>query len=336
MPSRAEPERAVISDCGTTDPELSRFLRYLQAEKDASRHTLANYRMDVLQFARRHWGTEAVPPYVWAEVDRFAARRFLVGFQKDECAPTTTARKASSLRSFFRFLEREGRVKRNPFVGVAVPRRDRRLPNVLSVAEMTRLLAAPARLAAARPDPPDQPDGERMLRAYAASRDTAILELLYSAGVRINECTSLDLGRVDLLSGVIRVLGKGKKERLCPLGAPAVRALRRMLEQRSALQRADMFSAAEKALFLNRRGGRLTPRSVERMMKECLHEAGLNPRLSPHALRHSFATHLLNAGADLRSVQELLGHASLSTTQIYAHVSIEKMKEVYRNAHPRA
>lgn len=168
------------------------------------------------------------------------------------------------------------------------------------------------------------------------ARDTAILELLYSTGMRVGELAGLTDEQVEYLSGVVKVRGKGKKERLCPFGRPAHRALRAAVESRDRFRLLLGKKGAAPALFLNRHGGRLTTRSVERMVKRYLPDAGLNPNISPHALRHSFATHMLDAGADLRSVQELLGHASLSTTQIYTHVSVERLKEVYEQAHPRA
>jgi site-specific recombinase XerD len=196
----------------------------------------------------------------------------------------------------------------------------------MSVAEVGRLLDTPLQRLQERP--PER--GAARARAVAAAaRDAAILEVLYSTGMRIQECASLLEDRIDFLGGVIRVLGKGRKERLCPMGAPAARALRRALESRCDARRGA-------PVFENSKGGRMTVRSMQRMMKGHLAHAGLNPRFSPHALRHSFATHLLDAGADLRVVQELLGHASLSTTQIYTHVSIERMREVYERAHPRA
>jgi integrase/recombinase XerC len=211
------------------------------------------------------------------------------------------------------------------------PRLARRLPVVLTVPQVAALLAAPARAWAekcARSGAPD-PDG-----AYAARRDTAILETLYSTGGRVSEIVGLTRGAVDLLGGVARVRGKGKKERLCALGRPAVQALERMLDEAEA--RWPDAAKPGHPLFLNLQGGPLTARSVERRLKTWLAAAGLPPEITPHKLRHSFATHLLDAGADLRSVQELLGHASLSTTQIYTHVSVARLKDVYRKAHPRA
>lgn len=311
------------------DPALLHFSRYLAGERNASHHTLANYLMDIRQFIAQQWGPEAGPPFRWNEVDRFAGRRFLASFQKQGCEASTTRRKLSSMRSLFRFLMREEYVKGNPFTGLALPRKVRRLPQVLSVDEVRRLLEAPLQAA-----PAGGPD--RAWDACARLRDAALLELIYSTGMRLAELTGLRDEQLDVLSGVVRVRGKGKKERLCPLGRPATRALRAYLEQRDLVISARGARGRPPALFLNKQGGALSPRSVERMMKKYLLQCGLSAERSPHALRHSFATHLLDAGADLRSVQELLGHASLSTTQIYTHVSIERLKEVYEKAHPRA
>lgn len=317
-----------IAQGGQNDPALEQFVRYLQGEKNASTHTIANYLMDLRQFILLHWGPDARPPFPWHEVDRFSARRFLASFQKSGCAPATARRKVSSLRTFFRFLLREELIKHNPVAGVVMPRRERKLPAVFTVEEVGRLLEAPLK----RADPPKPGTFE----ACARLRDAAILEILYSAGLRLSELAGLKESEIDLLSGVVRVRGKGKKERLCPLGGPAIRALRAYMDERERWLVAQGKDLRGAPLFVNKNGGALTPRSIERMMKKYLGEAGLDPSRSPHALRHSFATHLLDAGADLRSVQELLGHASLSTTQIYTHVSIDRLKEVYEKAHPRA
>lgn len=311
------------------DPMLTQFVRYLEGEKNASAHTIANYLMDLRQFIQQQWGTDARPPFRWAEVDRFAGRRFLAGFQKSGCSPSTARRKLSSLRSFFRFLVREEFLKTNPVAGLILPRRERRLPTVFSVEEVGRLLAEPLREDA-------EGGAEKAFSRCARFRDAAILEVIYSTGMRLGEVASLKEDQVDLLSGLIRVRGKGKKERMCPLGGPATKALRAYLDEREAWLGMSGKPRRGAPLFLNKWGGPLTPRSIERMMKKYLTAAGLDASRSPHALRHSFATHLLDAGADLRSVQELLGHASLSTTQIYTHVSIERLKEVYERAHPRA
>ncbi len=310
------------------------FAAYLSTEKNASRHTVTGYLQDIGQFVASAWGG-AAPPYAWERADRFTARRFLVAFQKAGLQPTTTARKLASLRSLYRFMQREERVTQNPFAGLRPPRRPSRLPDVLSVAEVARLLEAPEAVWKAERERSGREDREPA-REYAALRDTAVLELLYSTGARVGEAAALREQDADLLSGVVKVRGKGKKERLCPLGAPAGRALRAVLRKGADLWPVEARRAAQRPLFLNLKGGALTARSIERAMKRYLAAAGLGAGFSPHALRHSFATHLLDAGADLRSVQELLGHASLSTTQIYTHVSIERMKQVYGEAHPRA
>lgn len=319
----------------TDDPCVAQFAAYLEHERNASRHTLASYLMDIAQFARFAWTGDALPPFDWRTVDRFKSRAFLIDFQKRGSEATTTSRKLSSLRSFYRFMEREGMVPLNPFAGLKAPKRARKLPAFLSQAEVIRLLDAP--LQAWAGTRPPRRERERKLAEYAAMRDAAMLEVLYSTGGRVSEIAGLMEPQVDLLSGVVQVRGKGKKERLCALGRPAVKALRAARSLRDELwPEMSRRRGSDKPLFLNIRGGRLTPRSVERLLKKYLAAANLNPDLSPHALRHSFATHMLEAGADLRSVQELLGHASLSTTQIYTHVTVEKLKKVYDDAHPRA
>ena len=315
------------------DPAVARFVQHLRAERNASDHTLGAYLSDIRQFCGQLWGENSPPPYPWKSPDRFAARRFLASFQKAGLAPATASRKMSSLRSFFRFLMREGLVKDNPFSGLQQPKPRRRLPKVLDRAEMIRLLEAPARVRAQARAKEEK--GAGWFADYAALRDTAILELLYSTGMRIAELCGLTDARVDLLSGTALVRGKGKKERFCPIGRPAAQALQAALNARDGLV-SGLGLERTPALFVNVRGGALTPRSVERALKKYLADAGLDPAITPHVLRHSFATHLLDAGADLRSVQELLGHASLSTTQIYTHVSVERLKEEYGKAHPRA
>lgn len=312
----------------SADPDLRDFERYLEGEKDASGHTLEAYTRDILQFAAFAWPDQPAP-YAWASIQRPQARGFLVKMQSSGALPATTGRKLSSLRSFYKYLLREGRVEGNPFAGLPRPRRQRNLPHILSPEEMGRLLETPQRQLAARQTP-------SAFDRYRAVRDTAILEVLYSSGVRLSELMQLKEDRVDVIGGVIRVLGKGKKERLCPLGGPASAALQEAMDARVPFLAGLGKAGRPPALFLNKLGTPLTNRSVQRLLKSTLREAGLPEDLYPHALRHSFATHLLDAGADLRSVQELLGHSSLSTTQIYTHVSIERMKEVYNRAHPRA
>jgi integrase/recombinase XerC len=312
---------------------VEHFVRYLEGEKNASEHTISNYLIDIRQYCEIIWGEDAQPPYKWGETDRFSARKFLVFFQKLELAPTTTGRKLSALRSFYKFLLREEYVELNPFSGLNLPKKGSYLPQILSVSEVGKLLDAPMKYAETKQSTNPK---QKLWREYMVARDAAILELLYSTGMRINELVTLPEERIDILSGVARVRGKGKKERLCPLGSPAIRTLMKNLELRENVWLLEGKRDARSPVFLNKNGGSISARSIERMMKKYVLFCGLNAELTPHSLRHSFATHLLDAGADLRSVQELLGHASLSTTQIYTHVSVERLKEVYQLAHPRA
>jgi len=319
-----------VGDEVAADPWVAQFVRHLTAERNASPHTVAGYLQDLAQFVASVW-PRTRPPFDWRATDRVVARAFLVGFAREGAAPSTTRRKISSLRAFYKVLEREELITRNPFGGVRGPRLARRLPQILAVTQVQTLLEAPVRALA---------DGERAgvpaapETVYAALRDAAFLELLYSTGARVSEAAGLTRRQVDLVGGVVRVRGKGKKERLCALGRPAILALEKALEVSELLWPDSRGDAAP--IFLNLHGGPLTVRSMQRNMKTWLVAAGLPAELTPHKLRHSFATHLLDAGADLRSVQELLGHASLTTTQIYTQVSVERLKEVYRHAHPRA
>jgi integrase/recombinase XerC len=314
------------------DPWVTQFVQHLTAERNASAHTVAGYLQDLAQFVAMAWPPPQVrPPYPWRAPDRAVARAFLVQFAKAGAAPATTRRKLSSLRAFYKFLEREELLAINPFGGLRGPRLVRRLPQILTVTQVQTLLEAPVRVLA---------EGERAggraepVAVYAAVRDAAFLEVLYSTGARVSEVAGLTRRQVDLLGAAVRVRGKGKKERLCALGRPSILALEKALELSELLWPESQRDAS--AIFLNLQGGALTVRSMERNMKKWLVAAGLPAALTPHKLRHSFATHLLDAGADLRSVQELLGHASLTTTQIYTQVSVERLKEIYRHAHPRA
>lgn len=316
------------------DPGVAHFLKYLTSERNASSHTTSSYLLDIGQFVRFTWGDEAVPPFHWDETDRFSTRKFIVEFRKAGMQAATTGRKLASLRSFYRFLEREEYVNENPFLGLRAPRKSRNLPEILSVEEINKLLDMPARVL--KESERSKSARSRSMAEYVALRDAAILEVLYSTGARVSEIAGLIEDNVDLLSSIVKVRGKGKKERMCPLGMPACRALGRALEQAHELWPRWHGQEKSRPVFLNLKGGALTTRSMERIMKKYLLEADLNPKLSPHALRHSFATHMLDRGADLRSVQELLGHSSLSTTQIYTHITVERLKKVYEEAHPRA
>lgn len=327
-PPEPLPNRADVA----CDATVARFVTYLRAERNASEHTVSGYVQDIGQFAAFVWPSEAErAPFRWREPTRDQGRAFLAAFHRAGCSPRTTRRKLSSLRAFYRYLERESLSAANPFAGLRGPRLARRLPMVLNLREVESLLAAPlAALAAQRA----RHGAVAPAAEYAARRDAAIFEVLYSTGCRISEIAALTWGGIRFDQGTTVVEGKGRKQRLCVLGRPACDALLALRECAAALWPGAASSGSP--LFLNVQGGPLTPRSIERQMKKWLREAGLPPEVTPHKLRHSFATHLLDAGADLRSVQEMLGHSSLSTTQIYTHVSIERLKEEYGKAHPRA
>ena len=305
------------------DPELERFRRYLMAERNAAGHTLESYAADLAQFAASKWGEEAAPPYPWKELGEDDARRFVLAFTKDGAKATTVRRKMAAARTFCRFLQREEILIDNPFSLLKGPRKAKTLPKVLSVEDIKRFLDRPAI---------DFREGT--ISEYAYLQDRAMFESLYSTGCRISEMTAVRWGEIDFGRGTLVVTGKGSKDRLVILGGPALAALRELREKTAAIDPALAEDGAD--VFRSNRMIRASSRFVERRMKRYLAEAGLPTDLTPHKLRHSFATHLLDAGADLRSVQEMLGHASLSTTQIYTHVSIERLRDEYAKAHPRA
>ena len=321
-----EPLCSFVAD----DPAAVRFLSHLRAERTQSRHTEAAYLRDLGQFAEFTWGSERKPPYPWDDVDRDLARAWIVGLAQAEAEPTSIRRKLSALRAFYRFLVREGTVPDSPLASLRGPKKRRILPDVLSVGDVARLLdtAASAADAAAAADPASE-------TAFTALRDWAALEFLYGTGARVGEAAGLSRADLAAAPGCARLFGKGRKQRLAPLGSKAAGALERLLAASEARFGPDA-AAPDAPVFSNRRGGRATTRLLERSFAAALLAAGLPNRFSPHALRHSFATHLLDAGADLRAVQELLGHASLSTTQIYTHVSLERIRAVYHDAFPRA
>lgn len=290
---------------------IEQFLRYLEVEKNASEHTVKNYREDLDQFAAflEKFAKDALKQVRLEDIDHFMIRRYVVGLQGHEYAKRSVARKLATLRSFFKYLIREEVIKADPMSGVSSPKLNKPLPKFLDVNEVARLIESA-----------DTVD-------LSGLRDRAIMEVLYSGGIRVSELVSLESGDVDIVGEVIKVRGKGKKERLAPIGGKAADALTAYLKARNS---------GEKAVFLNRSGTRMTARSVERMLEKYLKKAAIDKKISPHALRHTFATHMLDAGANLRVVQELLGHKNLSTTQIYTHVTAEKLKKVYDKAHPRA
>lgn len=313
------------------DPVSSDFIRYLETERNDSKHTIAAYSRDIGQFAAFAFGEDASPPYDWISITRDAARSFLVGLSQTEAEPGTIRRKLSALRTFFKFILRENQITNNPFAGLRGPKMNRAIPDVLSEQEVAQLLDANT-----PPEHDDLAESNELPRRYIALRDSALLELLYSTGARVGEAAALRIGDVDSAAGVAKVFGKGRKERLCPIGSPALKAINRMLEMSCRVFGEKETLSHDSPLFRNARGGRLTTRSMERLMKSCMAKAGIPGDFTPHALRHSFATHMLDAGADLRAVQELLGHSSLSTTQIYTHVSVDHLRRVYHTSHPRA
>lgn len=312
MPTPVTASSSTLSDALVS--QLDGFCDYLRSERSASPETLRAYRGDVEAFFA--WVSAADGPADAASIDVRWVRRYLSAVI-DTQKRSTVARRLSALRSFFRFLVRRGKATSNPAALVGTPKQEGQKTEFLTVDEMFRLL--------------DQLETSNPLRI----RDLAIWELLYGSGLRVSEASSIDLDDLDLESGWVRVLGKGSKEREVPLSDTSIRSLQRYLVVRPTLRDGEGRQDAE-ALILNARGGRLTPRSIRRLLKKAQADAGLDQRVSPHGLRHSFATHLLDGGADLRSIQAMLGHSSLSTTQRYTHVSLDRLMDVYDSAHPRA
>ncbi len=320
------------------------FLGYLKFEKHFSDHTAKCYGADLEQFSdflKADHGAEPEPagPADWQssaggtqtatqtqtqvhidellrQADVQTMRKFMAFLSERNYTKSTAARKLATLRSFYKFLVKRNIIGSNPVSTLKTPKQDKKLPKFLEYEQVQRLLNTP---------PSD---------SWLGARDRAILEVLYSTGMRVSELVGLNLEDVDFLGEVIHIRGKGKKERICPIGSSALQSIQHYIEFRNRRMLNDS-GFDSKVLFANKHGKRLSTRSVRRKMDKYLREAGLDPTISPHTLRHSFATHMLNNGADLRSVQELLGHQSLSTTQIYTHVTTSRMKEQYQNAHPR-
>ncbi len=287
---------------------LEAYIRSLQAERNLSAYTLRNYRGDLRAFFRYLEEREGC---AIAAVDRLVLRRYLAELRAEGMAAASIVRKVSTIRSFYRFLARQGRVVRDPLLGVRGPKKPRRLPSFLTTSQVLSILAAMQ-----GNEPKDL-------------RDKAIVELFYAAGLRLSELVGLDTRDVDLGERQVRVLGKGNKERVALMGRSAAAALEWYLKQaRPAL----LHRPQERALFLNKQGGRLSARAVQLLLRRCALRAGLDERVFPHLLRHTFATHMLDGGADLRVVQELLGHARATSTQIYTHVSDEEQRRRYREA----
>ncbi len=297
--------------------EIDNFLRHLQLERNYSPHTLDGYGRDLEQF-RAYVGREGREEVEVARIDHLTIRDFLGHLYALGNGKSSVARKLASLRSFFKFLHARGEIDANPARLLQTPRLPKKVPPLLSPRELESVLELP---------PADQERG---------IRDRAVLELLYGAGIRVGELVALDVEDVSLGDRLIRVRGKGRKERIVPFGRTAEQRLRDYLDVRSRWLARRRSVRNPRALFLNLRGGRLTARSVQRNLSDYLRQGARQLKVHPHLLRHCFATHLLNNGADLRAIQELLGHASLSTTQRYTQLSIEELLKVYRASHPRA
>ena len=282
---------------------IERFLRYLEIEKNASSHTILNYKLDLKVFSA------FLKDQPIEKIDYLNLRAFLAVLKQANLSQRSISRKLSCLRTFFRFLCREGFLKTDPTTALSSPKAQKHLPLFLTEDEVTRLIESPS-------------DNTK-----SGLRDKAILETFYSTGIRISELAGLSCDDVDFFGGVVKVLGKGKKERLVPIGDRALGAIKKYLDSKPAQTR---------ALFLNKNSSRITDRGIRMIVDKYIKITALREGVSPHTLRHSFATHLLNRGADLRSVQELLGHSNLSTTQIYTHLTTDRLKSVYDKAHPRA
>jgi integrase/recombinase XerC len=299
--------------------QITSFIRYIHIEKGYSAHTIRNYESDLKQFAEfveAKGDVKQGGPGIGL-VDHALIRSYL-GALFDKCGRTTIARKLSALKSFFKYLELRGAAPLNPAAEIATPKQGQHIPTYLPIDDMFALLEQPDR-------------GEEL-----GLRDSAILEVLYSTGLRVGELVALDMERLDLDSRLVKVLGKGRKERLLPIGRKAISAIREYLGCTEKKRKKAGYSKTYGPVFLNYRGGRLSTRSVNRLVKRYARKCGIQAKISPHSLRHTFATHLLDGGADLRSIQELLGHVNLSTTQKYTHVSIDKLVEVYDKSHPRS
>lgn len=296
--------------------QVEDFLSFLATEKGASEHTTKNYGIDLREFVKfiapaSPTGREKeLPSLTYLDI-----RSFLAFLKTREYSKSSISRKLACLRSFFKYLVRENILTQNPAAGIATPKKEKRLPSFMNPDEINKLLDAPAK------------------NSWEEKRDKAILEMLYSSGLRVSELAGLNHDDLDFFGGLVRVRGKGKKERIVPVGQEALKSLRAYGDMKAPREN---INAIKKPLFISRIGSRLTDRSVRRMILKYVKRTGLGKEISPHTFRHSFATHMLDRGADLRSVQELLGHANLSTTQIYTHVTTQRLKDAYAGAHPRA
>jgi integrase/recombinase XerC len=316
---------------------IEKFLGYLRSVRNASAHTLRNYASDLEQF-HTYLSPPDSPPAQVAQIDHRVIREYLGYLHDQELQKSSMARKLAALRSFLKFCAREGMVRENAARLVATPKLPKRVPSILSAEEMNEFLDGLAKVPrpSARGGSARRPRKARSSAALLLERDRAILELLYASGLRVSELTGLNLDDMDRKNRMLRVLGKGNKERVIPYGSKAEEALERYWPIRTRLLAQSRSRVGESAVFLNHSGRRMGPRSVGRVVKKYVRLMNVNWDLHPHSLRHAFATHLLADGADLRAIQELLGHASLSTTQRYTHASIRQLMEVYDKAHPHA
>jgi integrase/recombinase XerC len=311
----------------SADKWIGQFLNHLASDRGASVYTRRNYSHSLLEFHRWHSQERSEPPE-WASLQRDDFRGYLRFLGRGNLSRAAIQLRFSALRSFYKFMVRHGHVTGSPIKNLALPKLEKRLPKFLTAQQMIDLLAAPLKpLETPRKKGPGRP-----IAASACFRDVAILETIYSCGLRISELCGLNAADIDSSERLVRVRGKGKKERLVPIGEPALRAIR---DYWSTL---ESIPAGHTPVFLSEtsRAAPLSPRILQQRLKKYLAVAGLDPHLTPHKLRHSYATHMLDAGADLRSVQELLGHAHLATTQVYTHLTTERLKRAYDDAHPRA
>ena len=307
---------------GAPQRAVGEFLLHLEKERQLSPNTVTAYRGDLddlSTFLTQYYGT---PDWGWEHVDRLTLRSFMGWLKRKDLAKRTVARKLSAVRTFFRFLHLEERLERNPVRAVRAPRLEKRLPAYATRKDVQAVF--------------DVAEARAAENTLAGTRNLVVLELLYGSGLRLSELHALDLPAMDLVGEQVKVAGKGRKERIVPLTRRAVTAVRRYEPRRAEALSSDAPRADRQALLVNPRGRRLSRRGIQRVVGELLEAAGSDEELSTHSLRHSFATHLLDAGADLMAVKELLGHVSLSTTQIYTHTSKERLKQVYRDAHPRS
>jgi tyrosine recombinase XerC len=298
---------------------INSYISFLKNEKNYSSNTIVSYKNDLLQLLNYLKDYKIIKINNIRYIDRSIMRKYIVYLKKCDYSVRSICRKISTIRSFFRFLSREGIVDINPTINLITPKIDKKLPSFLYLEEINKLI--------------ETPSGHTIL----GIRDRAILELLYGTGMRVGELVNLNIRDIDLYEKTVRVFGKGSKERILPLGNPSIEAVQEYLNSRNIFRKNVSIDKNDpNALFLNRFGGRLSARSIRRLLIKYMKMADLNKKISPHVLRHSFATHLLGGGADLRSVQELLGHESLSTTQIYTHITKERLKAIYKKSYPRS